>query len=144
MAEVRPGVAVLAVVLANRAPLALAEVRTPAAPRHSLASLIQTLRFARHGLSLPCARGAAATRTARSDDRSLGTLLSSAGSAKTAREEGEGSAIPGPWPPSHHRRRPRSHAAGRSAAQAARCTRPRARVGGERRPARGAALARPL
>src|SRR3954447_21613083 len=45
MREVRPRVAVLAVVLADRSPLPLAEVRTPLAPRHSLARLTKTLLF---------------------------------------------------------------------------------------------------
>src|SRR3954451_7749660 len=45
MGEVRPRVAVLAVVLADGSPLPLAEVRTPLPPRHSLARLTKTSLF---------------------------------------------------------------------------------------------------
>ena len=50
VAEVVPGVAAFAVVLADRTPLALAEVRTPLLPgNRSLASRFQSIMFRRHG-----------------------------------------------------------------------------------------------
>src|SRR5688572_21267334 len=50
MGEIAPGVAVLAVILADRAPLPLAEIGTPLLPRDSrLAGVIQPLLF--HGVN---------------------------------------------------------------------------------------------
>ena len=55
MAEIGPGVAAIAVVLANRAPLALAQVGPPGAPRNAGASLLQSafLRRSRRRISRP-------------------------------------------------------------------------------------------
>src|ERR1700749_2258242 len=55
MAEVVPGVSIFAVVLANRSPLPLAEVRSPLLPRNTLfARLIQSFLFVDFDINKRC------------------------------------------------------------------------------------------